>query len=141
MFKNTIKTTQIIIIFTIAVITGCSSNTRPTDTRPASLDHIKLERIDSSSAGIIHAYLKFSDDQLVLRGEIKRKLHQRGTVPGHLNVEVIDTAGTVIDDTAVCYKLKCTNTGTSSFIYKTSRDPQEISVIRITHHNDHSHSR
>ena len=125
----------IITLLMVMLIAGCAQHTRH-----VSYEHIKLERVDSSTAAITSAYLTQSEGRLALKGELKRKMSKRGVTPGHLHVAVIDSSGEVIDDAVVCYKLKCKSTGTSSFSYKTSRDPGKIKVIRMSHHNDHSHT-
>ena len=132
--KIILNRTIISLVF-MGTIAGCTASTRP-----IMFDHIKLERIDSSSANITHAYLKHAEGQLILRGDLKRKLNKRGVLPGHLHVEVIDSSNTMIDESIVCYKLKCANTGTSSFVYKASENPDKIKIIRMVHHNDHSHA-
>jgi len=127
-------------IVTAMLLFACSAHVGSPKEGQSELLHINIERIDSSSANITHAYLRFTDNELVLRGELKRRLASRGIIPGHLHVEIVDSVGDVIDESVVYYTRKCTSSSTSTYMYKTRVDPGRISVIRITHHNTHSHS-
>jgi len=130
---NNSHVNSITLLSTILVLLlGCSTTTTLTGERDDPLAHIKIERIDSSSATITQAYLQHSEDILMLRGVLKPRLNKRGITPGHLHVEVIDSSGDVTEDSIVRYQLKCRATGTSKFIYKTRKVPGSIKIIRIT---------
>ena len=144
MMYKTMNYKQLVSMALIALLLtflgACASGPMHTGERPESLAHIKLERVGSTIAEIKHAYLSLVDDELVLRGEVQRKLHKRGSVPGHLHVQVLDNQGEVLDDEIVCTTMKCRKTGTAKFIYRTEILPDRISKIRIVHHESHSHS-
>lgn len=131
---------NVLFFMSFILLAACSTNPADTGSRPSALAHIKLERVDSVAAEVKHAYLSLIDDEVVLRGEVQRKMHKRGTVPGHLHVQVLDSRGEVLDDDIVCTTMKCRKTGTAKFIYKTGIPPEQISSIRIVHHDTHSHS-
>lgn len=118
----------LVAVITLFAITACSK---------ASLvkeeSGISIERVDSKIASINRTYLTRADNQLLLRGEVKRRFPGRGAILGYLNITLIDPQGKTIKDADIGYKRRSVK---SSFATFSARLPVELapgSTVRITH--------
>ena len=100
---------------------------------------IRIERVDSKGATISHAYLSQSGDQLSLRGEVKRRGHGRGPIPGHLHVTLIDSQGQVIKEADISYIRRNVKSSIATFSTKLPIELASGSKVKITHFNTKTH--
>jgi hypothetical protein len=134
-----IKTIFLIGIIVIPSLAGGSSHASS-----MKENHIKLEGIDSSSVHISKIDLQSSGTTLELRGEVKqhfvRPHPRRFSIPGHLDIELVDINDTVLKTVYSDYKQKTTRSGFAKFYLLVSDDVEPISVIRVIHHETRSHT-
>ncbi|MDH5571548.1 MAG: hypothetical protein OEY89_07265 [Gammaproteobacteria bacterium] len=113
-------------------ISGCS-----TDNGIIKEGPINLQRINSDTAQVTNTFLETIKSTLVLRGELKRRTQQRGAIPGHLKVELIDHNGKIIKEDQINYMRNNSKSSNAKFSYPIQHDLSFISTVRITHHDDH----
>lgn len=133
-FKTIIKT-SIAVSSMIGMISmvGCSLNTSLTN------EDITVERINSSSAKITRAYLQSMETILLLRGELTRYIPARGSIPGHLHIELIDPNDTAFKETEIGYRRKNRKSRYAKFYLPIPGDLRTISRVRVIHHDARSH--
>jgi len=115
------------------LIVGCATN------GIAKQAQISIERVDSSTVNIGHAYLAKTVDGLVLRGEVKRKTHGHGGIPGHLHVELLNPQGQVLKMAEVNHNRKANSDHIADFSTLLPMELAAGSVVRIIHHDMKSH--
>jgi len=134
-FKTMIKTSVVVSsMIGMISLTGCSMNTW------LAKEDVTVERINSSSAKITRAYLHSTETTLVLRGELTRRLPARGSIPGHLHVELIGPDGTAFKEATPGYMRKNRKSRFAKFYLPIPGDLTKISRVRITHHDPRSHT-
>jgi hypothetical protein len=133
-----IKKNFIISIIGILSLTGYSSHANN-----VKEEYIKLESVDSGNVNITQVYLQHSEKTFVLRGELKshfiKPFPKRFFIPGHLDVELVDVDGDVLKRLSLGYKRKPTRTGFAKFYLPITDDIEQISTIRVIHHETSSH--
>lgn len=100
---------------------------------------IKLEGVDSGSARIYRLYLQPTATATLLRGEVTRRIHAHGQIPGHLHVELISPEGKVIKEADVGYRRQSSSAHDGSFELALPGPVAAGSTIRVTHHDPVSH--
>jgi len=115
------------------LIAGCATNGM------AKQKQISIERVDSSSVNVGHAYIDKTADGLTLRGEVKRKIHSHGKVSGHLHVELINPQGQVLKTAEVNHNRKASSDHIADFSTLLPMELAPGSVVRIIHHDMKSH--
>jgi hypothetical protein len=134
-----IKTIFLVGIIGISSLTGYSSHANS-----MKENHIKLESVDSSSVHINKVYLKNSGTALELRGEVKKHFvrphPRRFSIPGHLDIELMNIDGVVLKTVYIDYKQKPTKLGFAKFYLLISDDVEQIRAIRVIHHETRSHT-
>ena len=100
---------------------------------------ISIERVDSSTVNISHAYITKTKDGLLLRGEVKRKLHSHGTIPGHIHIELVNPDGDVVKTAEVEHSRKASSDHLADFQILLPENMGAGSVVRIVHHDASSH--
>ena len=116
-----------------ALVTGCTANGM------AKQAQISIERVDSSTVKIGHAYITKTADGLVLRGEVKRKIHGHGSVPGYLHVELLNPQGQVLKTAEVNHNRKANSDHIANFSTLLPIELVTGSAVRIVHHDMKSH--
>ncbi|MDH5302194.1 MAG: hypothetical protein OEW58_12625 [Gammaproteobacteria bacterium] len=101
---------------------------------------ITIERVDSNTANISHVYLKHSDGQLLLRGEVKPHQSSRRTpIPGHLHITLIDPQGKMLKEADISYMRRSVNSSKAFFSTELPVDLPPGSTIKITHFERQTH--
>ena len=121
-------------VILIMFLTACA-----TTTDYAKKAGITIERVDSSTVNVSHAYLAKTADGLLLRGEVKRKIHSHGSIPGHLHIELIDPQGQLIKTAEVDHSRKGSSDHIADFQVLLPLELSVGSVIRVVHHDASSH--
>ena len=135
MINNRYIANLLIATMTLLGATACST----TSLVKGKEDGIKIERIDSKSATIGHAYLTRTDDKLLLRGEIKRRFTHRGSIPGHLHITLIDPQGKTIKEADIDYKRRNAKSSAATFNTELPVKLTTNSIVRITHFGAGTH--
>ena len=117
-----------IVFVALFSATGCS-----TINLVKEQSDIAIERVDSKSASISHAYLTRTDDQILLKGEIKRRLIGRGSLPGYLHVTLIDPQGQVIMEADIDYMRRNVKSSIATFRALLPVDLAPGSTVQLTH--------
>jgi len=118
----------IVAIVSMFLISGCATN------KLLEKDSaIVIEEIDSKVATISNAKLYFSKNQVLLRGEVKRRLPGRGAIPGHLHVAIISESGEIVKEADVRYIRGANKISDSKFNIVLPDDLSANAKIQITH--------
>jgi len=123
----------------IAVIALFGATACSTTSLVKEENNIAIERVDSEGANISHAYLTRTDNQLLLRGEIKRRFTGRGPIPGHLHITLIDPQGKVIKEADIGYSRRNIKSSIATFNTKLPVDLTPGSTVQITHFSTDTH--
>ncbi|MCF6280835.1 MAG: hypothetical protein L3J28_01290 [Candidatus Polarisedimenticolaceae bacterium] len=121
------------VIF-ITLLTGCTSSLNI-----VNVQHVRLENIGSSSVRITRSYLSSTADEMVLRGELTRRIPARGSIPGHLHIELIGPDNGLIKTAEIDYKRKNRRSRYSHFSLSIPEILVAGSTLRIIHHDMRSH--
>ncbi len=116
------------------LITGCASS--PTTWHD---NGVNLEGVESSTARINRLYLQPDNGAMLLRGEVTRRIHAHGQIPGHLHIEIVSPQGVVIKEADIGYSRQNSNTHDGSFELSIPETLANGSTIRVTHHDTASH--
>ena len=100
---------------------------------------LAIETIDSSTVEITRAYMKKEKEEWVLKGELTKRLGNRGPILGHLHVELLSADQQVIKHADVPYKRKSVKSRFGVFHLHMPFDLPKGGAIRITHHDAKSH--
>ncbi len=136
MLNNLRSRAATVLLATVALCAATACST----TELAKEEHgIHIEQIDSEGATIHRAYLSRDAEALFLRGEIKRRPTDRGRIPGHLHITLIDPAGKPFKEADIGYMRRSTNSSFASFTAKLPVEPAPGSTIIIKHFTSDTH--
>lgn len=123
-----------LVFFSSIFVAGCATS------HHAKNSDIMIERIDSSSVKVTHAYITKTAEGLILQGELKRKQHSHAPVPGHVHVELIDSNGETINTIELDPRAKTSSDHIAKF---DTVLPQEADAnkVKIIHHDVLSHKK
>lgn len=122
-----------ITIATASLLAGCATSS------VTKHEKVSIERVDSSSVKITHAYLARTGEGLKLRGEVKRIIHGHGSIPGHIHIELLDPQGQVLKTADIDHNRKASSAHISDFSTLLPMELAAGSVVRIIHHDMKSH--
>ena len=124
----------ILIIFTIT--TGCTTmgNDLTRD------DTVKIEKISSKRGSIGLVSVSQKENEVTIRGEVKRRPPGRGYIPGHIDVEVLNASGTTMETIKIDYRQRSYRTRSARFYSMLGMIPLSGSTVRVVHHNVKTHS-
>ena len=120
-----------VIFFSIVVtisFSGCS-----TYKKFESDNKIVIKSVGSNFATITRAGLYTTEPNVILlRGKLKRKSFQSGSIPGHLDIELLNLDGVVFKKAEVKYWKQGGKYSDSTFSVPIPIDYALISAVRIT---------
>ena len=125
----------IAILITFSVTTGCAMTGK-------DLIHdntVKIEKVSSKRGAVTFVSVIQEGDEVVLRGEVRRRPTGRGSIPGHIDVEVIDSSGANMEQMSTGYRRSGTKSRYAKFHSRLAAVPPSGSLIRVIHHNARSH--
>ncbi len=129
------KLKSLIITTGIILLSGCSTYTEFVGDKK-----LVVEKVGSTYARITHASLyTVESNQILLRGKLKRRSFQRGAIPGHLDVQLMNLDGKIFKEGEFRYSQKGSISRVSLFSIPIQIDPALISTVRIAHHVFGSH--
>lgn len=137
MLNSLRNTTTAAFIFGLTAVMTLSSCATHKTAKPQ--DQIAIEKVESASVNITHAYLLQTDEGYTLRGELKRRHHSHALIPGHLHVELIDPDGRELQTADIDYKRKGTKSHISTFHLPIPIALEPGSTIRISHFEPDAH--
>jgi hypothetical protein len=128
------RVTTTAALLTTLFLAGCA-----TTPSAQQAEKIKLEGVDSNSARISRLYLTPSEGETLLRGEVERRIHAHGQIPGHLHVELISPEGKVIKEADIGYARQNSDNHNGNFKLVLPEEIEAGSTLRVTHHDPVSH--
>ena len=131
--KMTVVFLSIVVMMSLM---GCSTYTKfETDKK------IVIKTVDSNVARITRAGLYTTEPNVILlRGKLKRRNFQSGSIPGHLDIELINAGGEVFKKAEVKYWQQGGKYSDSTFSIALPVEFSLVSMVRITHYFIGSHS-
>ena len=125
------KTLSGLMFLSALVVTGCATNQQK-----EFLDekNITIERVDSSASHIEKVNVTKSEKGILIRGEIRKHSHNRGPIPGHLDLEIIDEEGESKLISTVKYHRRGHKAKVAKFKVELDIVLEKGDVIRIMHH-------
>lgn len=125
-----IKTLAAIAILTnLTVTAGCATAGR----NLVRDNTVKIEKVSSKQATITSVNVIQEGDQVMLRGEVRRRLVSRGHIPGHIDLEVIGADGSVLEESVIDYHRRSVKSRYAIFHDTLRVTPPPGSTIRVTH--------
>lgn len=133
-YLNIRRTATATALLAILFLAGCA--TTPSTWHESG---VTLEGVESSTARIGRLYLKAANGATLLRGDVIRRVHAHGQIPGHLHIEIISPQGVVVREANIGYSRQSSNTHDGSFEIPLTEPIATGSTIRVTHHDTLSH--
>ncbi len=118
------------IIVILFVLSACGSSLK-------NLVREGTSKVDTTSSRGVHfnrVDVYESDAGLLVRGELHKRSHRRGPIPGHVHIEIIAPDGTVLANTSTNYHRGSSKSRTSRFTVKIPIEVPMNSTIQIMHH-------
>ncbi|KAA6185328.1 hypothetical protein F2Q65_09525 [Thiohalocapsa marina] len=109
-------------------ITGCASG--PTATPDAGLH---IERISSSGFTITQTQVRSEDGTVSVRGEVARRIPQRGPIPGAVHISVLGPDGALLAETDAMPMRRNRQATAAHFYARLMLEPPAGGSIRIEH--------
>lgn len=122
------------LVLTAALAAGCAGVR--TDAR--ATDAITVERVDSTHAEITSAQVREVPDGIQVWGRLHKKFRGRSPIQGHLHIEALDATGTLLAEVITQYRRLNPKMGLSEFAQPLAVSPDQVQVVRITHHLEHA---
>jgi len=122
-----IKTTS--LVFVLLASTGCSALTD----NYTQENNIKINKLNSDMATIAQVNVEQTESGIYIRGQLRRKLNQRGSIPGHIDIEIKNPAGKSLYKQKVSYMRKNTQSAYSRFYQAIDLKPEPGSTILVKH--------
>ena len=116
-----------------AFIGGCSSFAIDLDIT----DRVRVERVDSANARVTTVRVRDHDGQLTVSGRLKKRRGDRGWIPGHLHIDVLDHGGAVLARMTADYYRLSAKQSTSAFRKPLDVSTDQVVIVRVTHHQPH----
>lgn len=113
---------------------GCAS--LPTDL--VSSGTLTVERIHSRQARIGRVQARQEADELVVYGELHRRLPGQTRIPGHLHIKVSGRDGTTLAETTGKYRRQSVKSRLAKFWVTLPVKPGDAAAVSVEHH-DYSH--
>lgn len=113
------------------VLTGCSTNQ---EKDYVSSNDITVERADSKKARIALLNVTAADNWIEIRGEVRRRSNLHGSIPGHIDIELIGDDGQTISKSYTEYSRRNHRTRTAEFSIKLDTAVKENYTVRVAHH-------
>ena len=120
---------SIAVLATFTIITGCATMGKDL-VRNGS---VNIEKVSSRKATIVFVSVIQEGDQAVLRGEVRSRGFGRGPIPGHIDLEVIGTDGSVLEKSKIDYHQLSSKSTYAKFHATLKAMPPPGSIIRVTH--------
>ncbi len=101
---------------------------------------INVERVNSRDAAISNINLPSTSEGLRITGYLRKSMSQKGHIPGHLHLEILDHNDQLLIETQSNYHRHNRNSKYSHFSEQLSVDPDKVGKVRVIHHglNDKS---
>ena len=130
MKKHRIIYVSVLIVFNLILLSGCSTG------RNLIRDNtVTVERIDTNITYIKSVSVQQFDKEISIKGTVQRQHSGRGTVRGHVDLELITPNGRLIYQDEVPYYRKNLKKGEANFQITLPEEPQAGSVLRLSLHN------
>jgi len=128
--------TVLIVVYGLVTLFFNSSCALTTMGRNLVSDNVvKIERVTSKRARVATINVRQIDSKLSIFGTIKNKTSAgRGFIPGHIDIEFVDSNGDITNRTNIPYRRKNTKSRTSYFNLKLDVVLTENTTIRVIHH-------
>jgi len=118
------------ILTTITLTAGCATTGRDL----VRDNTVKIEKVSSSRATVSFVSVLQEGNDVTLRGEVRRRpVVGRGSIPGHIDLEVIGPHGGILEETIVGYHRRSVKSRRASFRATLQTAPPLGSTIRVTH--------
>ena len=93
------RRTMLAFLATFGLLAGCATQGRDL----IASGTVKLEKVSSALGTIDPVTIIQEGEKVKLRGEVKRRPDGRGFIPGHIDLEVIDPEGHVLERCVIDY--------------------------------------
>ncbi len=123
-----------VIIIIVFVLSACGSSLK-------NLVREGTAKVDTTSSSDVHfnrVYVYESDTGLLVRGELHKRSHRRGPIPGHLYIEITAPDGTILATTRTNYHRGSIKSRTSRFSAEIPIDVPRNFAVQIMHHQSKS---
>jgi hypothetical protein len=122
------------VVLAAGVLAGCAG----VGAAGSPGDAIPIERIDSAHAEIASAQVREAPGGIQVRGRLQKRFAGRSPIQGHLHVEALDADGVPLAQATSTYRRLNPKMGLSEFTQPLAVSPDQVRVVRITHHLEHA---
>lgn len=126
-----IKYIKALIILTgITTLSGCATTNYGT---PVDNNLVTIETHRSRVADIGQVNVYKQTDGYLIRGKVRRNSYSRGRISGHVDIELVNSKGTVIHSDSTSYTHSAARFSSKDFSLKINQPIEQGSLLRITH--------
>jgi hypothetical protein len=94
---------------------------------------VKIEKVSSAWGTVGFVSVTQEAEEVWLRGQVRRRPSGRGPIPGHIDLEVIDPEGNVLEKLGIDYDRPSPKSRYANFHAVLTATPPPGSTIRVTH--------
>ncbi len=98
-------------------------------------DVVAIERQGSRVANIGQVAVFQQEEGSLVRGKVRRSHYGRSDIPGHVDIELIDSNGKSVYKDSVSYRSISLRKREAKFYVKLDRVIEKGSLLRIKHHD------
>ncbi|MEW5756460.1 MAG: hypothetical protein AB1810_09150 [Pseudomonadota bacterium] len=126
---NTQWVRSLLSILTIALLAGCASAGKDL-VRDGT---IEVEKVSSRQATITLVQVIQEGEEVLIRGQVQRRPIGRGPIPGHIDVELIEPGGGVLEKIHVGYHRRSAKSRYAEFHGTLKTTPPAGSTLKVIH--------
>lgn len=119
----------IAVISMVAMTTGCATMSRDL----VRENTLNIEKVSSKIGTVTDVHIVQDESQVRIYGELTHSTLGRGTIPGHVDLEVIGPDGDVLEQTTIEYHRRSMKSKISTFHSTLQTMPPVGSTIRVIH--------
>lgn len=125
----------IAILITFSVTTGCAMTGKDL----VRNNTVKVEKLSSKWGVVTYVSVVQEGDEVALRGEVRRRPIGQGSIPGHIDIEILDSSGSTLKQMSIDYGRLSRKSRYAKFDAKLGIIPPSGSTIRVIHHDSDPH--
>lgn len=130
--KLTNKIVHGCIVLVVFLTVGCATNS---EKNFLTENNISVERVNSKLAHVERVKVSKTIDGILIYGVLKRHDQPRRSIPGHVDIEVLDSNGQSLRVISKSYSRIPLNKNQSNFSVVLKAVPEKGSIIRVSHHS------
>ena len=119
----------IAFLITLEILAGCATTGKDL----VSSNTVKIEKVSSAWGTIGFVTVRQKEEEVTIRGKVNRRPSGRGPIPGHIDLEIIDPEGVILEESVIDYDRPSPKSRHADFNAVLNAAPPQGSTIRLIH--------